>query len=96
MVYFVATPKVKMINVRLKPSVHDEFKIACELRGASMSSLMHQFIVRTIREEKDREPQAFRRNEIEATKGQRVAHVQNGGELSNETAQRMKKKAGRK
>lgn len=55
----MASPKVKMINVRLKPDTHDEFKIACELRGGSMSSLMHQFIVRTIREEKERDPRAF-------------------------------------
>ena len=48
-----------MINVRLTPSVHEAFKIACDLRGVSMSSLLHQFIVRTIREEKEREPSAF-------------------------------------
>lgn len=59
MLQIVASPKVKMINVRLKPNTHDEFKIACELRGGSMSSIMHQFIVRTIREEKEREPRAF-------------------------------------
>src|SRR5262249_55692959 len=58
-VWFVASPKVKMINVRLTPATHDQFKIACELRGSSMSSLMHQFVIRTIREEKERDPQAF-------------------------------------
>ena len=57
----MASSKVKMINVRLNPDVHDAFKTACELRGGSMSSIMHQFIVRTIREEKEREPQAFGR-----------------------------------
>lgn len=60
MLLSMASPKVKMINVRLKPSVHDDFKTAADLRGASMSSLMHQFIVKTIREEKEREPGAFR------------------------------------
>lgn len=60
MFVFVASPKIKMINVRLKPLVHEEFKIACDLRGASMSSLMHQFIVRTIREEKELSPQTFK------------------------------------
>jgi hypothetical protein len=59
-VYLVPSPKSKMINVRLTPSVHDDFKIACDLRGVSMSSAMHQFVVRTIREEKEREPKAFR------------------------------------
>jgi hypothetical protein len=48
-----------LINLRLKPKTRDEFKVAAELRGASMSGLLHQFIVKTIREEKDRSPEAF-------------------------------------
>lgn len=59
MLLAMASSKEKLVNVRLTPKVHEEFKVACELKGASMSSLMHQFIVRTIREEKEREPQAF-------------------------------------
>lgn len=55
----VAKPKVKMINLRLSEDTHDAFKIACELRGASMSSLLHQFVVKTIREEKELDPKAF-------------------------------------
>lgn len=55
----VVSAKVKMINVRLTPEVHDAFKIACELRGVSMSSFLHQTVVKAIREEKEREPQAF-------------------------------------
>lgn len=56
---FVASPKVKMINVRLTPEIHEDFKMACFLRGVSMSSFLHQTVVKTIREEKEREPQAF-------------------------------------
>lgn len=57
-----------MVNVRLAQSMHDAFKIACELKGAS--SLMHQFIVRTIREEREREPSAFavRQTTVKAVK----------------------------
>ena len=66
---FVASPKIKMINVRLTPEVHDAFKIACNLRGASMSSFLHQTIVRTIREEREREPQAFTKPERQAPTG---------------------------
>lgn len=62
MYYRMAGPKVKMINVRLTASVHDDFKTACELRGASMSSLLHQFVVRTIREEKEHDPRASSRS----------------------------------
>lgn len=67
MLLFVASPKTKMINVRLVPRVHDDFKIACDLKGVSMSSLMHQFVVKTIREEKERDPQAF----IRQTEGEK-------------------------
>ncbi len=59
MLRIMASAKVKMINVRLTPAIHDQFKIACELRGVSMSSLMHQFVVKTIREEKEIDPKAF-------------------------------------
>lgn len=57
--YNVPTKKEVLVTVRISEKVRDQFKIACELRGASMSSLLHQFIVRTIREEKDLTPSAF-------------------------------------
>lgn len=75
MLITVASSKEKMVNVRLSPVVHEQFKIACELRGVSMSSILHQFIVRTIREERELEPKAFRR---EATD----SHIL-PGEISN-------------
>lgn len=51
--------KKAILNLRLDPGVREEFAIAAKLRGASMSGLLHQFIVRTIREEKAEMPQAF-------------------------------------
>lgn len=59
MLVIVASPKTRMVNVRLTEQVHEDFKIACELRGVSMSSLMHQFVIRTIREERELDPKAF-------------------------------------
>lgn len=56
---FAHVIKERLVNVRLKEKTHEEFKIACDLRGASMSSLLHQFIVRTIREEKEHSPHSF-------------------------------------
>lgn len=73
MVVTVASPKDKMINVRLSPTVHDQFKIACELRGVSMSSLLHQFIVRVIREEKNMDPDAFQ--DTDGLRPARIARV---------------------
>ena len=36
-----------------------EFKVACLMRGGSMSGLLNQFIARTISEEKQRDPTQF-------------------------------------
>jgi hypothetical protein len=65
---FMSVGKDKMITLRLSEQAHKDFKIAADLRGASMSSLLHQFIVKLIREEKEREPQAFKSDEPERAK----------------------------
>ncbi|MGA9996902.1 MAG: hypothetical protein WBP93_15900 [Pyrinomonadaceae bacterium] len=51
--------KEVLINIRLRSDIREEFRLAAELRGATMSGLLHQFIVRIIREEKERDPKAF-------------------------------------
>ena len=61
--YVVATKEV-LVTVRIAEPVRDEFKIAAGLRGATMSGLIHQFIVRTIREEKEASPHEFRVHRI--------------------------------
>lgn len=48
-----------LINIRINEEVRDQFKIACELRGQSMSGLLHQYIYRVIREEKAISPKSF-------------------------------------
>ncbi len=58
MLALMADKKV-ILNLRLRPETRDQFALAAELRGASMSGLLHQFIVRTIREEKEAMPDAF-------------------------------------
>lgn len=94
--YCVASPKERMINVRLEPDAHEDFKTACQLRGVSMSSLLHQFIFRVIREEKEIAPQAFRRSNIRPATEMRIAYVEHLGELTDETkTQKQKKKAGK-
>jgi hypothetical protein len=54
------------INLRVRKDVREEFKIVADLRGASMSSLIHQFMVHCIREEKERIPDAFGNTEFPA------------------------------
>lgn len=72
--------KKAILNLRLKPEVRDEFAIAAALRGASMSGLLHQFIVKTIREEKDTAPQSF----------EKKGHVSNGIMVAPHSTQKMK------
>lgn len=59
--YNVMTTKNKnvLMNIRVRDDVRKEFQVACELKGAKASHLIHQFMVKTIREEKDRDPAAF-------------------------------------
>jgi len=57
--YIVATNKEVLVTIRIAESVREEFKKAAELRGSTMSGLMHQFIIRTIREEKQLSPHVF-------------------------------------
>ena len=60
----VATTTGKDVHItfRINPKVREDFKIAADLRGASMSGLIHQFIVKTIREEKASNPDAFKKH----------------------------------
>lgn len=56
--YIVMTKKV-ILNLRIKPEIRDEFNAVAELRGSSMSGLLHQFIVKSIREEKTQDLGGF-------------------------------------
>jgi hypothetical protein len=60
--------KEKLITVRVAEDKHAEFKIAAELRGATMSSLIHQYIFQVIREEKRQHPEAFAHLDTDAGK----------------------------
>jgi antitoxin component of RelBE/YafQ-DinJ toxin-antitoxin module len=53
-------PKAAYIQIRISEQIKADLQIAAELRGASMSGLLHQFIVQTIREEKELSPEAFK------------------------------------
>lgn len=57
----MARVRTKLVTVRIAETTLLEFKAAAELRGAGMSGLLHQYIVKTIREEKERSPEQFER-----------------------------------
>lgn len=48
-----------LINVQIPRTTRDDFRIAAKQRSQSMSALIIHFIVKTIREEKARTPEAF-------------------------------------
>lgn len=51
--------KRSIFNIKINPEVRSEFKVAAELRGATMSSLIHQYIFKYIREVKTEMPEEF-------------------------------------
>lgn len=58
---FVSTrdPKSVKLNIRMSAEVRDDLHAVAILRGATASSLLHQYIVRITREEKQRSPAEF-------------------------------------
>jgi photoactive yellow protein len=61
--YNVMTSGTKdvLVNFRLRPDVRDEFKAVAELRGSTVSNLLHQYVIKLIREEKAHDPEEFAR-----------------------------------
>jgi hypothetical protein len=61
MILYVARDKSKteMITVKVSKIVYAEFQAACEMRGGSMSGILHQFMVKTVTEERTSQPGIF-------------------------------------
>ena len=51
--------KGKLVNFRVADEMKLSFEITARLRGTTLSGLIHQLLVKAMREEKDREPKAF-------------------------------------
>lgn len=51
--------KNKMLAVKMSADILRDFLIAANLRGSTMSALVYQFVLKTIREEKERSPHVF-------------------------------------
>lgn len=64
--------KESNLNIRITPQLREEARIAAELRGLSVSALVHQYLVKVVREEKERSPAAF--TEIEDRFEKPLAH----------------------
>jgi hypothetical protein len=57
--YAVSNLKGKLLTVRVDVDTLIDFNTACDLRGATASSYLHQYVVKTIREEKEANALAF-------------------------------------
>ena len=59
----VSNLREKLLTVRVRPEVLKDFKIAAEVKGGTMSGLIHMFVVQTIRDQKERNPEAFSKHQ---------------------------------
>lgn len=50
-----------MLTCKVTPDTYREYQVAAELKGGTMSGLIHMFVVRTIDEQRDSKPEAFRK-----------------------------------
>jgi hypothetical protein len=60
--------KDSYVQIRIRDDIKADLQKVAELRGLTMSALLHSLIVRTIREEKELSPQGF--GVIDLTKSQ--------------------------
>lgn len=56
----ISGKKDKMLTVKIDEQTLKDFGIASRLRGATMSGLVHQFIVSTIHQQREKFPDSFR------------------------------------
>lgn len=103
----MAMPKDTWLQIRIREEIKDDLRIAAELRGLTVSALLHSLIVKTIREEKEVQPSAFPKTErqVNGNRGRRtpelkesadrVRRVANMGKISDvESEPRKKRRAG--
>lgn len=64
----IAMAKEIRINVRTTEQIKADLEITARLKGLTVSALVNSLVVKAIREEKEREPQAFVQKETFQTK----------------------------
>lgn len=52
--------KESLLTLRVRPDVRDSFRVIAEMKGVTMSGLIHQFMMRTIRDMQDAYPEEFK------------------------------------
>lgn len=49
-----------LMTLRVRADVRDAFRVAADMKGSTMSGLLNQYIVRTIRDVQETYPEEFR------------------------------------
>jgi hypothetical protein len=57
----IVANKERLLTVRMAPQVLADFKLAVKLKGATMSALVHMYAFEIIREQRERNPEAFKK-----------------------------------
>lgn len=52
--------------MRMLPRRYAEFRAVADLRGSDMSNIVHQYVIKLIREEKERDPEGFEEAVVKA------------------------------
>jgi hypothetical protein len=55
----VSQEETVTINLKVNERLRDEFRISAKLEGMDMSTMLRNFIIRTVREAKERDPDEF-------------------------------------
>jgi len=83
----IPVSKETRLNIRVKPSFKDDLQSVAEFHGLTVSSYVHSVLVKAIRAEKEREPQAFE------NKNPAIITIPDRGKLDDEKAVKGKKVA---
>lgn len=85
--YYVApSNRDDQLHIRLKPDVKEDLKILADLRGLTMSGLVHSLVVQTIRAEKSQFPQAFEQGKKLAPRSKKKMKLSTGSTLKQKAA----------
>jgi hypothetical protein len=60
-IYLMPNPETDfvMVNLKVTAKLREEFKVAAKLEGMDLSNMLRQFMIRSVRDAKEREPEAF-------------------------------------
>jgi hypothetical protein len=73
-----------MVNLKVTAKLREEFKVAAKLEGMDLSNMLRQFMIRTVRDAKEREPESFQAEmeKSQAKQKNKSPDLQGGGAMT--------------